>query len=298
MPAGVRGAGRSSAKARSKSSSSPQKVRSAPEAPGAAARPRLPIPPRVVVAVTGAVICAALAVAAATGHRGEKLAAAMGDAAMQQTAQLGFRLQDVRLVGASPQSSADILRAADLTRGAPLLGLDLDAARQRIEQVGWVKSARVTRLLPDSVVISVDERKLLAVWEHDGKTGVIDADGVVAQEADPARFASLPLVVGDGANVAAAAILPSVLSRPRLAARLDALVRVDDRRWDLRLKGGTIVQLPASDEEAALIRLDQLDQQSRILDLGFSRIDLRDPEMVAVRPRQKPAADEGADGVG
>ena len=61
---------------------------------------------------------------------------------------------------------------------------------------------------------------------------------------------------------------------------------------------GAIVQLPASDEEAALIRLDQLDQQSRILDLGFSRIDLRDPEMVAVRPRQSSAASSGANGVG
>ncbi len=115
----------------------------------------------------------------------------------------------------------------------------------------------------------------------------------------PARFASLPLVVGEGANTAAKAILGPVMSRQRLAKRLDALVRVDDRRWDLRLKDGTIVQLPASDEEAALMRLDQLDQQSRILDLGFSRIDLRDPEMVAVRPRQSSAASSsGANGVG
>jgi len=144
----------------------------------------------------------------------------------------------------------------------------------------------------------VDERRLLAVWEHGGHVGVIDASGVVAPEADPGKFASLPLVVGDGANVAAAAILPLIQSRPRLLDRLDALVRVDERRWDLRLKGGEIIQLPASDEEAALIRLDQLDQQSRILDLGFSRIDLRDPEMVAVRPRENPAAGAGANGAG
>jgi methyl-accepting chemotaxis protein len=67
--------------------------------------------------------------------------------------------------------------------------------------------------------------------------------------------------------------------------RLEALVRVDDRRWDLRLKDGSLIQLPAIDEESALIQLDQLDQRQRILDLGFARIDLRDPEMVAVRPR-------------
>ena len=45
---------------------------------------------------------------------------------------------------------------------------------------------------------------------------------------------------------------------------LEALVRVDDRRWDLRLKDGALIQLPAVDQEAALIRLEQLDQRTRI----------------------------------
>jgi len=66
-------------------------------------------------------------------------------------------------------------------------------------------------------------------------------------------------------------------------------VRVDNRRWDLRLKDGGLVQLPAVGEDAALIQLDQLDGRQRILDLGFERIDLRDPALVAVRPRQAQA---------
>ena len=36
------------------------------------------------------------------------------------------------------------------------------------------------------------------------------------------------------------------------------------------------------------MQLEQLDQRSRILELGFERIDLRDPDVVAVRPRQAP----------
>ena len=298
MPAAVRGAGRSSAKARSKSSASPQKSRPASGRSGGAARPALRISPSIVFALSGAAALGVAGVVLATNQRGERLLGAAGDAFTNGTTAAGFRLADVRLDGASPQSSADILRAAGLQKGAPLLTLDLGAARQRIEQVGWVKSARVTRLLPDSVVIDVVERRLLAVWNDNGRVGVIDAAGVVAPEADPAKFARLPLVVGDGANLAAGHILPLVQQRPRLMARLDALVRVDQRRWDLRLKGGGIVQLPASDEEAALIRLDQLDQASRILDLGFSRIDLRDPQMVAVRPRENPAAGSVVGGVG
>ena len=43
-------------------------------------------------------------------------------------------------------------------------------------------------------------------------------------------------------------------------------------------------QLPATEQEAALIRLDALDQRERLLDLGFARVDLRTPDEIAVRP--------------
>ncbi len=67
-------------------------------------------------------------------------------------------------------------------------------------------------------------------------------------------------------------------------AKVDALIRVDGRRWDLRLKDGSLIQLPAIGEDSALIQLDQLDQKQRLLSLGFERVDLREPEMVVVRP--------------
>jgi cell division protein FtsQ len=179
----------------------------------------------------------------------------------------------------------DIIRASGVTQDQPLLGLDLDGLRGKVEGVGWVKEAKVIRLLPDTLVIAVEERPTMAVWQNRGKLHVIDAEGRPIGEADPARFPGLPLVVGEGANEAAADIWPLIRARPRISERLEALVRVDNRRWDLRLKDGGIIQLPAIGEESALIRLDRLDQGQRILELGFQRIDLREPELVAVRPR-------------
>ena len=51
------------------------------------------------------------------------------------------------------------------------------------------------------------------------------------------------------------------------------------------MKDGGVIMLPAQDEGSALARLDGLDRTAKILDLGFARVDLRDPEMVVVRPR-------------
>jgi cell division protein FtsQ len=99
--------------------------------------------------------------------------------------------------------------------------------------------------------------------------------------------------VGEGAAEEARNILPLLRQRSALMAKVDALVRVDGRRWDLRLKDGSLIQLPAIGADSALIQLDQLDQKQRLLSLGFERIDLRDPDEVVVRPRPPQAAPSG-----
>jgi cell division protein FtsQ len=232
------------------------------------------------------VVALALVATLATGHRAERIAQGVARGVDARFAQAGLRLKSVHVEGASALATADIVRAAGLYAGQPLVGLDLEQVRERVQSVPWVKEVRVVRLLPNTLVLAVQERRQLAVWQHAGRTVVLDDHGEAIPHADPARFASLPLVVGEGADAAAPAVLPILAQHPQILQRTEALVRVDDRRWDLRQKDGSLIQLPATGEEDALMRLEQLDQSSHILAIGFDRIDLRNPELVAVRPRQ------------
>jgi len=286
MPAVMRGGsngkgnrgGGSRARAKGAASYAPAKLRGAA---GVGLRPQAAAAAAVLVLAGG------LALMLGTGGRGEALAQAVRGGVDARFADMGFKVASIQLRGASPASERDIRQALQVAEGQPILGLDLEAMRTRVENVGWVSSAGVMRLLPDTLVVQVSERPRLAVWQSGGASSVIDAEGHVIPEADAARFPNLPLVVGQGAPEAAAAILPLVQTRPRLMARMEALVRVDRRRWDIRLKDGGLIQLPANGEDAALIQLDQLDQRARLLELGFARVDLRDPQMVAVRPRER-----------
>jgi cell division protein FtsQ len=297
MVAVVRGE-RSPATSRSKTASAPrgapQGRARAPSSRDAAYKAKADRPthggpgPRLAVGIAVVVIAAGAAGAVFLAHRGEPRAPAPvehASAMARALAPLGFTLQQVQVQGAPDLAKADILRAAALTKGQPILGLKLDDLRKRIEAAGWVKEAKIVRLLPDTLIIAVVPRTPLAVWQHLGVAKVVDNEGKVIGDADPGRFADLPLVVGEGAAEQAGAVLPLLRGRPKLMGLLDALVRVDGRRWDLRLKDGAIIQLPAVGEDSALIQLDQLDQKARVLELGFERIDLRDPDMVAVRPK-------------
>ncbi|RZJ44405.1 MAG: FtsQ-type POTRA domain-containing protein [Brevundimonas sp.] len=289
MPAVVRGGRRQSSNQPAKRGAPPPKgrgraPRNASAVPGKmAAIGKLDLSPRaVVISIAAGVLL--LGGVLATGARAERIGASMHDGLDGMAVAMGLKLEKVFIEGESAEANAAIRQAVQLNAGQAMTSIDLDAVRQRVEAVGWVKSVRVVRLLPNTLIVDVTEHDRMAVWQTGGRNVVIDGHGRVIAGADAGRYPNLPLVVGEGAEQAAAEILPLVAQRPRLMSRLEALVRVDDRRWDLRLKDGSLIQLPATNQDAALIQLDEMDQRRRLLELGFARIDLRTPEEVAVRP--------------
>lgn len=245
----------------------------------------LGLTPTLALGVASAAVLAVLGAALFTGDRLETLNRGLEVTTARAATALGFGVDAVTIEGASPQTRAAVLAAADVDRGDNILAVNLQGVRERAEAVSWVEAVTVRRLLPDTLAVTVTERRPMAVWQNRGRIALVDATGRVIAGADAARFTQLPLVVGPGAGQAAGAVLPLLHARPRLMERVEALVRVDNRRWDLRLRDGALIQLPALDEENALMRLDQLEQKSHVLELGFAKIDLRDPELVAVRPR-------------
>lgn len=294
MPAVVRGGRRQSSNQPAKRGAGPKSQGRGRAPHNAQGRPlatpgkmaalgRLDLSPRaVMISIAAGVVL--LAAVLATGARAERIGASVGRGVDGVAAGLGLTLEQVFIEGESPEATTAIQRAVQLNADQPMTSIDLEAVRQRVETIGWVKSARVVRLLPNTLIVHVIEHDRLAVWQAGGRNVVIDSQGMVIAGADAGRYPNLPLVVGKGAEQAAFEVLPLIAQRPRLASRVEALVRVDERRWDLRLKDGSLIQLPATGQEAALIQLDALDQRERLLELGFARIDLRTPEEVAVRP--------------
>ena len=227
-----------------------------------------------------------MAVVLMTNHRGEALGNSVVNFANERAAVLGLNLQNVRLVGVSPQAADDVKKALPFHRGDPIAFMDLGAVQKAIENVGWVRSATVRRQFPGSLIVTVVERPRLAVWQYHGQDTVIDDQGQIIPEARADRFPDLPLVVGEGANETATDVLELMRARPQLLQKTYALQRVDTRRWNILLKNGAVIKLPALDQDQAFTRLDALIAQRRVLDQGFAEIDLLDPKALVVVPIQ------------
>ena len=58
------------------------------------------------------------------------------------------------------------------------------------------------------------------------------------------RVAGLAVVVGRGGPQLVGALLAALGAQPRLFARVAAVVRIADRRWDIRFANGIVARLP------------------------------------------------------
>lgn len=197
----------------------------------------------------------------------------------------GFEIRKVTLMGRDRAAREEIETALGPLVGESILHLDLSEARARVEEIGWVRAAAVSRLLPDTVHVSVRERAPVAVWQMSGRLQLVDVDGAIIREIGAYEYSSLPLIVGAGAPEAAADLLKALEAHPALGTATAALVRVGERRWNMRLRNGLDVKLPDAGFAYALDALAALDAAHGLLDQSLEYIDLRDPERMVVRRR-------------
>lgn len=197
----------------------------------------------------------------------------------------GLGVEEIHVTGHRYTLDGDIFDALKLDRPTSLLRYSPEAARRRVEALSWVSRATVTRVLPDTVEVSIIERTPIAVWLHGKSASLVDTEGRELARVSPLTLLSLPRISGAGAPDAAGALVSALRDHPAIAARVRVSERIGQRRWSLDLDNGIRVHLPAEGEAAALSRLKQLADTARLLDEPGRTVDLRIEDRIAVAPR-------------
>ena len=212
----------------------------------------------------------------------------------------GFTVSGYQIVGLNRMNRAlvdkvivDELRQASENAGGskpaqPLV--DVAAIRNRLLQFGWVKDARVSRRLPDTLVIDIVERRPEALWQDKQQLALIDGDGVVLDRVRVDQMPDLPLLIGPGANARARELDRIMDSVPTLKPQLASATWIGRRRWDLAFQTGETVALPEGESAArqSLAKFAKVDRSSGLLGRGLVRFDLRVPGKMIVRLPRAP----------
>ncbi len=199
-----------------------------------------------------------------------------------------LEVKDIAVVGRRHSSKDNIYDALGVKQGMPILAVNLEESAARLDKLPWVKGVTVERRLPDTIYVRLFERIPMARWQKDDKFLVIDNQGRVLPTAKAEDFPQLPQVVGAGADSAAEELLSLLKGFPDIRDKMDAAVRVGERRWNLRLARKLDVRLPELDIETALNRLSVLISEEKILDRPLVAVDLRIPDRLVLEPTEEP----------
>ncbi|KGB58100.1 cell division protein FtsQ/DivIB [Sphingopyxis sp. LC363] len=229
----------------------------------------------------GLSLCAVVAIAAhATG-----VTAKVHEEYAQAVGRAGFQVKKVEVVGADRIDRLKLYDIALAQKDRSMAAVDLEDVRADLMKYGWIKDARVSRRLPDTLVVDIVERTPAAIWQHSGRLSLIDDKGVVLEPVTVATMPDLPLVIGPRANQRSQDLARLLAEASSLKELLAGATWVGNRRWDLRFRSGETLSLPEGEAEAkaALVKFAHMDGANRLLGRGILRFDMRDPARFVLR---------------
>jgi cell division protein FtsQ len=203
---------------------------------------------------------------------------------IELSATSGLRLEEVIVKGRVNTTEDDLLKAINIPWYGPMLGVDLERIHSGIARLGWVEGVMVERVLPSKLIVTLDERQALALYQDDNGHRVIDRSGEVIKGVKAEDFTHLPVIKGPNAPENAEEILVLLKEEQQLFDDVWSLTYQSNRRWDIYLRNNIRIQLPEKDPGVAWSRLAKMDREHRLTKRDVINIDLRVPNKLVIRP--------------
>lgn len=200
-------------------------------------------------------------------------------------ADAGFEVRRVQVTGVERMNELKVYERVLAERDRPMPLVDLDAIRADLLALSWVEDARVSRQLPETLVVDVIERTPRAVLKKPGRMVLIDGTGHELEPVSPANAKGMLQVSGPGAARQVAALDALLDAAPALKPQVSGAEWVGNRRWNLTFKTGQVLALPHGDEEpaGALVQFARLDGVNRLLGGKVAAFDMRAPDRIYMR---------------
>ena len=207
----------------------------------------------------------------------------------------GLDVGSIKISGQIETSEADVLTALDLDTHGALLGFNLRQARERLIGLDWVEEVSIRKLFPGRLEVALVEKRPFALWQQDQHLSVIETSGeIITRLGDAGELssshASLPRIIGEGAEQRAASLFSMMSLYPSIYSRVSSYVRVADRRWNILLRNDLVIQLPETGARSALTSIIRLDDERQLLSREIDIVDMRLSDRMVLRVQPAAAA--------
>ena len=169
-----------------------------------------------------------------------------------------FGVRSIKVTGLHTLTSQQVITAAGISHGTPLLRLDTGAVQRRVEALPDVASASVSTSFPSTVTIAVTERVALGAVRVAAGYVLVDKTGDQYRTM-PARPAGLPLFVvppgTSSATTGGAVATVAVALGSQLRAQISSIQALDPQAITLLMSNGTVVAWGSADQSSLKARI-------------------------------------------
>lgn len=107
-----------------------------------------------------------------------------------------FVIKNIEVSGNYYLSKSDIVSMSGIHNGLNIFTLNTDKIIDDLQRNPLIKSINIRRILPNSIIIEVDERNEVAVIPYEGVYLKIDEDGIVIEVSNQYVNTELPILSG------------------------------------------------------------------------------------------------------
>ncbi len=200
-------------------------------------------------------------------------------------ADAGFEVRRVDVRGVENLNELKVYERALAERDRAMPMVDLVGLREQLLGLSWVKDARVSRQLPDTLVIDIVERQPHAVLRKADRLVLIDVDGHELEPVSPQRAKGRLIVSGPGAGKQMKELAHLLDAAPAVRPQVSEAEWVGNRRWNLTFKTDQVLALPEGGKEAAaaLVSFARLDGANRLIGGKILAFDMRARDRIYLR---------------
>ena len=189
----------------------------------------------------------------------------------------GFEVRRVEVRGVKRLNELKVYERALAQRNRAMPLVDVDGLRDELLELSWVADARVSRQLPDTLVIDVVERTPHAVLRLPDRLVLIDETGHPLEQISAERARGKLILSGAGAGTQVAVLSALLGAAPALKPQICEAEWVGHRRWNLTFKTGQVLALPEGNRPmaSALVKFARLDGTNRLIGGRVTDFDMR-----------------------
>lgn len=193
----------------------------------------------------------------------------------------GFLIENIHITGNNILTKEDILSSFQDLKNKNIFNIDLLQIHKILLLNKWIKDLEIKRILPNTIKIKITEQKAIAIWQTKSGNKLITQKGNVILVKKVNDFKNqLPIMNGAEANQNILKILKILKQSPQLYERIWSISYISKRRWDIHFKEGLKILLPKDDIEKAWLRIQHLQKNYNILELGLTEIDIRNKNQI------------------